>query len=176
MSERYKTFKGGYFFVTMSVMGWIDVFSRADYCDILEENLNFCINNKGLKVYCYCIMTNHVHLIASAEKGLLSDLLRDYKSYTAKVIIKEILENPQESRKEWLEYMFKFFAKPYNYAGDYHFWQYGNHSIVLDTAEIIEQKVDYIHQNPVRARMVNEAQNYIFSSANPFCKVKITDL
>lgn len=176
MSERYKTFEGGLFFVTLTVVGWIDVFTRSEYCDILEQNLNFCIKEKGLNVYSYCIMSNHFHMIASAEKGLLSDLLRDFKSYTSKVIMKAINESPTESRKEWLQHMFRFFANRDSSNSDNHFWQYGNHPLTLDSVQMIEQKVDYIHANPVKAGFVNEAQNYIFSSANSFCKVKLATL
>ncbi len=90
MSEKYKIFEGGLFYVTLTTVGWIDLFTRHQYCDILIKNLNFCINNKGLEVYSYVIMPSHVHMIASVKESLLSNALRDFKSYTAKQLIGQI--------------------------------------------------------------------------------------
>ena len=82
------------------MVGWIDVFTRAEYCDEMVKNFNYCIDNKGLKVYAFCIMPSHIHFIADVQDGNLSDVLRDFKSYTAKVFLKMIEENISESRKE----------------------------------------------------------------------------
>jgi putative transposase len=167
MSEKYKTYPGGLFFVTLTIVGWIDVFTRREYADDIIKNLNFCSKHKGLKVYAYCIMPSHIHMIASPENGLLSGLLRDFKSYTSKQLIQLIKDNPVESRKDWLLYMFTYFAKHNKHNTEYQFWQNGNHPIDLTTTMLIEQKVDYIHQNPVAAGLVTEAHCYVFSSANP---------
>ena len=91
----------GMCFVTITVVGWIDVFTRAQYCDILIENLKYCQREKGLQVHAYVIMSNHVHLILSTVKIPLQDIIRDYKKYTAKKII-EAIDSPQESRREWM--------------------------------------------------------------------------
>ncbi|WP_224746329.1 transposase [Mucilaginibacter glaciei] len=110
MSELRKANSDRPFFVTFPVVGWIDVFTRAAYCDIFLSSLDFCRKHKGLKVYAYCIMSSHVHLIISHEESRLPDILRDLKSFTAKQIIAAIESNPQESRRDWLLYLFKFFA------------------------------------------------------------------
>ena len=130
MSEKYKFFEGGLFFVPLTVVGWIDVFTRKDYAEIIIKNLNYCIDNKGLIVYEFCIMLSHIHLICESKQGNLGSILRDFKSFTAKRIIEQIQENPQESRKEWLQYMFTFFAKRNSHNAQNQFWQQHNHPLV----------------------------------------------
>lgn len=172
MSRAYKTYEGGLFFVTLTVVGWIDVFTRSEYCDTLVKNLKFCQENKGLQLYAYCIMSSHVHLIAAAETGTLSDILRDFKSYTAKQLLQLIQNNPQESRKEWLLYLFRHFARKNNHNIAFQFWQHHNHPIDLVSGEMVRQKINYIHQNPVQAGMVTEEQDFVYSSANPLSPLK----
>ena len=173
MSERYKTYEDGLFFTTLTVVGWIDVFTRKDYALEILVNLNYCINHKGLKVYAYCLMSNHLHLIASVEDGLLSNVLRHFKSYTSKKIIDLIMQHPQESRREWLLYMFEFFSKANKHNTKYQFWQPNNHPVDLLSPQFLQQKVDYIHNNPVEAGIVDEPHHYLYSSAHPFNMVKL---
>ena len=96
-------------FLTFTVVKWIDVFSRQAYRNILLDSFKHCQKEKGLLLHAWCIMSNHVHLIASP--GLnerqepvenLSDIIRDFKKYTSKQIIKAIENNNGESRKEWM--------------------------------------------------------------------------
>lgn len=133
------------YFITLTVVGWIDVFTRKEYTDEIVKNLKFCQEKKDLEIFAYVIMPSHIHLVCRRNKGLLSELLRDFKSFTAKQLLKLIAENPQESRKEWLMYMFKFFANRHAQNSEFMFWQKTNHPTELFSADIIEQKVDYIH-------------------------------
>ena len=117
------------------------------------------MDEKGLQLYAYVIMSNHIHLIARAEEGFeLSNIMRDFKKHTAKQIIKSV-EEEVESRREWLLSIFR------KEDGSYEFWQKDNHAFVLYSNEMIQQKMNYIHQNPVRAGLVEEAHEYIYSSA-----------
>ena len=84
MSEKYKTDSNGLYFVSFSVVGWIDIFSRQKYRDIIIDNLSYCQKNKGLEIYAWVIMSNHIHLLVKSEKEDLSNILRDFKSYTSK--------------------------------------------------------------------------------------------
>jgi REP element-mobilizing transposase RayT len=104
MSRKYKFHNPeGLYFVTLTVKGWVDVFTRNEYKNILIENLTYCQKNKGLEIFAYCIMTNHIHLIACAKEGfILSDILRDFKKFSSRTILNSIRNNPQESRKDWL--------------------------------------------------------------------------
>jgi len=79
------------YYLKLQVVEWIDVFSRFIYTDILLESLDFCIKNKGLRLYSYVIMSNHVHLLVQAKEGYkLSEIIRDFKSFTSKAILKNI--------------------------------------------------------------------------------------
>lgn len=176
MSENRKTYEGSVYFVTLTVVGWIDVFTRRSYADIIIENLKFCQQNEGLIIYAYVIMSNHLHLVVKRDNEKdLNELLGRFKSYTSKIIIKEIEENIQESRKEWMLFMFKHYAKKNKQYKNYHFWQYTNHPIELYSNEVIDQKINYIHQNPVVAGIVKEDYQYILSSANPDSLLKINE-
>ena len=153
------------YFVTLTVVGWIDIFTRRDYTDEIIKNLKYCQENKDLEIFAYVVMPSHIHLVCRRNKGLLNDLLRDFKSYTAKEILKKVQLHPQESRREWLMYMFKFFANHHAQNAEYMFWQKTNFPIELYSPAIIQQKVDYIHNNPVEAGIVTEANYYQYSSA-----------
>ena len=78
MSEKYKIYHGGLFFVTLTIVGWMDVFTRRVYCEELIKNLNYCIDEKGLQIFSFCIMPSHLHLIAKTENKLLGAVLRDF--------------------------------------------------------------------------------------------------
>jgi REP element-mobilizing transposase RayT len=169
MSEKYKTYPGGTFFVTLTVCGWVNVFNRSVYAELIFKSLNYCIEHKGLKVYAWVLMSNHLHMVAESEKNL-GDILRDFKSFTSKEILKAIAGNPRESRKKWLLYLFRYFGKISSGDRNMHFWQDGNHPIALE-GKWFFQKVNYIHFNPVKAGIVSEPEHYIWSSAHPFSPV-----
>ena len=163
----------GIYFVSFSVVFWIDVFIRRGYKDIFTESLKFCITNKGLQVHAWCLMSSHVHLIISARepaKNNLSDILRDLKKFTSSQIIKEI-EAGNESRQKWLLDKFKFAASKNTRNHTYQFWQQNNHAEELISNKFIDQKLQYVHQNPVVEGWVEEAKHYLYSSARDYCGV-----
>ena len=176
MSEVYKTFEGGLFFCTFSIVSWIDVFIRREYQNILEDSIKYCQNNKGLQLYCYCIMPSHVHWIADSKEGKLSDILRDLKSFTAREIINNITNNSSESRKEWIIDQFQWHAKKSSQEQTYQVWKHDNHPFYLESNRLIDQKVEYIHQNPVKAGLVDEPWKWRLSSANPDSPIQVLDL
>lgn len=110
MSEKYKIVEEGIpYFVTFTVVKWLDVFTRNEYRDIIIDSLNFCQKNKGLNVYAFCIMTNHIHLIISSSKNSkLSNIIRDFRGFTSKQLKQMIMESPLESRKDWMLSVFLF--------------------------------------------------------------------
>ena len=153
------------YFLTFTVIDWVDVFTRKEYKFEIVNSLNYCIENKGLIVYSWCLMSNHLHLVCQAKEGFgISGIIRDFKKFTSKAVIKLISEIP-ESRREWLLYRFEFAGKFDNRIKKYKFWQETNHAVLLDTSEMIDQRVNYIHENPVRALIVSHAHEYLFSSA-----------
>ena len=166
MSRKHKFLNpDGAYFVTLTVQNWVDVFVRNRYKNILVESLAYCQKHKGLEIFAWCIMSSHAHLIIRAKDGggfLLPDILRDFKKFTSKEILKAIEENPQESRKEWLLPMFE----------NGKFWQQGNYPIEVWTNKVIYQKLDYIHENPVQEGVVYSPEQYVYSSAIDYADEK----
>ncbi len=159
--------QGEIHFITMTVVGWVDIFTRQTYRHIILDSMRYCIFNKGLIVYGYVIMTNHIHCIWQAKDGNLSDIIRDFKKYTSSKIIKTLNSN-EESRKDWLKMIFEYHAKFNDNNSDHQVWQNGNHLMELFSPKFLMQKLDYIHLNPVRAGWVNEPEDYIYSSASNY--------
>jgi len=171
MSTKYK-FRDpeGVYFVTFAVVGWIDLFTRQIYRDILLDSFRYCIREKGLAIHGYVIMSNHVHLIISSKgKQSLSAIMRDLKKFSAVKIIREIIENPTESRKRWMLRLLADAGEANANNTHYQFWQQDNHPIELHpNSDLFAQKLDYIHQNPVKAGWVTEPGDYIYSSASNY--------
>jgi putative transposase len=168
--SRYKILdQHGINFVTLTVVDWIDVFIRKRYKDIVIESLKHCQKEKGLVVYAYVIMSSHIHLIAEAKGSIpLSDILRDFKKFTSKTILREIEHGGYESRREWMLNRFAF--RGHNASGNrqYQFWQSDNHPIILYTLPVITQKIIYIHNNPVVEGWVEQVDQYLYSSASNY--------
>jgi putative transposase len=158
----------GIYFITFATVQWVDVLTRPHYKDIVVESLRYCQDKKGLDLYAWCLMTNHVHLIAAARETYnLSDLLRDLKKYTAKKLIAAI-QNPEESRRTWLLWIFRAAGEHNPNNQDYQLWQQDNHPIELSTNSMIAQRLEYLHKNPVKAGIVFEPEHYVYSSATDY--------
>ncbi|NQY29049.1 MAG: transposase [Flavobacteriaceae bacterium] len=156
------------YFLTFSTVEWIDVFTSKKYRDVVVDSLAYCQKEKGLQLYSWCIMSNHVHLVARAKEGYkLSGILRDMKKHTSKQIIKTIQEEP-ESRRNWLLLVMKSSAMKNSKIQSYQLWRNDNHPIVLYSSKIIDQKVNYIHNNPVESGIVDNAEDYLYSSARDY--------
>lgn len=176
MSEFRKTYPGNLYFVTLTVEGWVDIFTRDIYRDEIIANLQYCQKNEGLLIYEYVLMTNHLHMIAAREYDTLGELLGRFKSFTAKKILNLIKTNPEESRKEWLLNLFEHFARKNKQYSDYHFWHYTTHPTELWSNDVIEEKAEYIHCNPVKAGFVKEPHHFLYSSACPDSPLKVLEL
>ena len=166
MSSKYKVGENAIpHFVTFSVVGWIDVFSREQYKELFLESLKYCQQKKGMVLHAWVIMTNHVHLIISSISNKLEHVVRDLKKFTSKQISKAIKENNAESRKEWMLNIFSYTGKNNNNNKEFQFWKQDYHPIELDTPEKMKQRLDYLHENPVRGGLVWEPWHYKYSSA-----------
>ncbi|MBS1527615.1 MAG: transposase [Bacteroidetes bacterium] len=158
-------------FITFSVVEWIDVFSRECYKEILVESIKFSIANKGLIVHAWVVMPNHVHMIVSAAAGNdLTGIIRDIKKFTSRKITDAIEENTQESRKHWMLWLFRSAASKNSNNHKFQFWQQDNHPIELITKEMIDQRLNYLHQNPVKAGLVWQPADYKYSSGIDYYK------
>jgi len=166
MSRKYKFLdQSKLYFVSFATVYWIDVFTRELYKQILIDSLKYCQQKKGLEIFAWCIMTNHVHLIIGTEGNKMEDILRDFKSFTSRELKEAIKNNLQESRKEWMIWMMERAGKLNNQNGNWQLWQQHNKPIELFTYSVIKQKLDYIHNNPVEAGFVTNAIDWNYSSA-----------
>ena len=170
MSHKYKIRdQSKLYFITFTVVQWIDVFTRRHYKDLMLDSMKFCIQQKGLELYAYCLMTNHLHMIIGTNKEPIEYIVRDMKRHTSKYLYELIEQDAEESRRAWMCWLFKR-AGQQNTANNLHqFWQQGFHPIELSTSRMLEQKLDYIHDNPVEAGFVDEPQDYLYSSARDYC-------
>jgi REP element-mobilizing transposase RayT len=173
MSRNYK-FKNaeGLYFVSFATVFWVDVFVRLEYFDCLVNNLNICVANKGMEIYAWCIMPSHVHLVFRSTNQRPEYLIRDFKSFTSKSIISLIENNNQESRQTWLLNSFKKAANTNSNNANNQFWQQHNNPVELWSADVIQQKIDYTHNNPVVAGFVENDFEYLHSSARDYAGLK----
>lgn len=162
MSTGHKIYdQSGLYFLTFTIVDWIDVFIKSKYMDIIIDSLKYCRQEKGLMIGAYVIMTNHVHLIVKARNNNLSDVIRDLKRHTAKKIISE-LKNVSNERNDWILSKFAFSAsRSFN---NYQVWMHRNRPIELESLRFIKQKLTYIHMNPVNAGLVRNTEHWVYSS------------
>ncbi len=151
-------------YLTLQVIDWVDLFTRKRYRDIVVDSLNYCISNKGLIVYSYVIMSNHVHLLVQAENANLSNVLRDLKKYTSSQLLFSI-QNETESRREWVLQRFSDAASKHARNEHFQLWTHENHAEEVFSNQFTLQKVRYIHDNPLRAGIVKSPEEYLYSSA-----------
>lgn len=169
MGRKYKIRdQDQFYFVTFTIVGWVDVFIRPEYRSIFIESVKYCQKHKGLEVGAWCMMTSHVHLaLRGNDKCPLESIIRDLKSYTSRHIRKYLEHFPYESRK-WMMEVFLKAGQGKSNNKDFQFWQQHNHPIELSSVELTKQRLDYIHNNPVDAGFVVNARDWVYSSARDY--------
>jgi REP element-mobilizing transposase RayT len=173
MSRKYKFHdQDSLYFITYAVVQWIDVFTREDYNRIILDSWKYCIDKKGLEVSAWCIMTNHIHMIIGSHGEPIEGIVRDMKSYTSTTLKKMLTSNHEESRRDWILAMMEQAGKMNSQNNDFQFWQQHNKPMPLTDNYIIDQKLDYIHNNPVKAGYVDNPQDWRYSSARDYCGIK----
>lgn len=169
MSRKYKfKEKDGAYFISFAIVNWIDVFTREEYFSEVVASLEYCRKEKGMEIYGYCIMPSHIHLIFRSSLGDPSGLIRDFKGFTSRKILKTIEEHPQESRKEWMLWMFERAGLKNSNVKYRQFWQQHNQPIIIYSLKVFEQKLNYIHQNPVESGFVTDPIDWKYSSARNY--------
>jgi REP element-mobilizing transposase RayT len=153
------------YYTTTTIVGWEHVFAGFPYFDAILDSLRFCISNKGLHLHAYVIMPNHAHYILSADEGKsLSDIMRDFNTHTSREITR-LLE--ADSRIELLK-VFVDAAAQDGRGNKYKVWQDGYHPIALATPDFAAQKLNYLHDNPVRKGYVDRPEHWRYSSARNY--------
>jgi REP element-mobilizing transposase RayT len=157
---------GEVFFVTDTVVDWVDIFTRPVYKHIIIDSLKYCQQHKGLIIYAWVLMSNHLHAIVGTKgENTLSDIWRDFKKFTSKEILNALLTMPNESRRDRMLNRFEYSGKNDKKIKNYRFWQEGNDAQEIFINDYFEQKLNYIHYNPVIAEFVNRPEDYRYSSA-----------
>lgn len=155
------------YFVTWTVVDWLPIFAQPAYCQIILDALNYLSTNKHTQLNAFVVMPTHLHAVLWPDDGInLSDVTRDFKRYTSREISKEA---ERQGAKELL-LTFKN-ARKENRAqkvSTYQVWQEGSHPEAIFTEKFAQQKIDYIHLNPIRAGMVNMAHEWPHSSARAY--------
>ena len=108
------------YFITATIVEWLPVFTSTACCDIVVRSLEYCREHKGLAIYAWVILDNHLHAILAAPD--LSGVLRDLKSFTAKQIVEQL----QIERREWLLNQLRYYRAPHQ-PNEYQVWQEGSH-------------------------------------------------
>ncbi len=146
-------------FITSTIVEWLPVFTTQACCDILADSLQFCRENKGLKIYGWVILHHHFHAIVSAPD--LSSILADLKKFTARRLVARL----EEERREWLLNQLSYYRANHKTSA-HQIWQEGFHPQEITHDEMMLQKLEYLHNNPVRAGLVAAPEHWRYSSAH----------
>lgn len=161
--SRYKICdKTAPYFLTCTVLNWMPLFTRPQTSDIILEALRHRHEKDEWKIYGYVILENHMHMIVQTMN--LSAELPRFKSFTAR----KLIDHLKERRAEHLLRQLAFFRKEHKQDRDYQLWEEGSHPQLIDNEEVMRQKLEYIHQNPVKRGYVDKAEHWRYSSARNY--------
>jgi REP element-mobilizing transposase RayT len=150
------------YFITTSIVEKISVFLYQDFFDAIIESLKYCQKNKGLIIYGYVIVPNHIHLIIWNKENEIMDIIRDFKRYTAKKIL--IL-----MKKYQQKHILNLMENAGNKIEQQHqVWEHNNYPEIIETEKFFLQKLNYIHNNPVKRGFVKKPEDWIYSSARNY--------
>jgi len=149
-------------FLTCTVVGWMPVFTRPETTDIVLDSLRFLQEHDRLTLFGYVLLENHLHLVAAAED--LSKEIGDFKSLTARKVIDYL----KERRVKMLLDQLKYYKVRHKIDQEYQLWQEGSHPQMIQNDEMMRQKLDYIHLNPVKRGFVDDPADWRYSSARNY--------
>jgi len=167
---KYKSYHipGHLYFVTTTVIGRKEILSNTPIAKIILQSLDFLRKDGRIKLFSYVIMPDHLHLVIlpleyKGRNQTISDLMRDFKKFTSKRIIEKLKEHKREA-------LLSFFSRSAKaYRGQmYKVWEEGFFDENIYTQDFLNQKIQYIHHNPVKKGLVKEPEDYPFSSAKNF--------
>lgn len=161
-------------YFTLNVVDWIDIFIRPVYKQVIVESLNYFIDKKGLTVYSWCLMTNHLHLMAQSHSGVgLNSIISDFKKFTTRLILEDIDVEP-DSRREWMLKKFQQASNSMRMLEKFQVWQNNINPTYVDLENpgTVKSQLEYIHRNPVRDRIVVLPEDYLYSSASDYAGIK----
>jgi putative transposase len=165
--SRYKFGESDYpHFLTCTVVGWLPVFTRPDTVQILFDSWQFLQDQDRLVLLGYVVLDNHIHFIASSKN--LSKEIGDFKSYTARKIIDYLQERQIHTLLDGLEYH----RSRHKTDRRFQLWQEGSHPQIIETEDMLRQKLDYIHENPVKRGYISDPAHWRYSSARNYARLE----
>jgi putative transposase len=162
------------YFLTFNVVDRIDVFVRPAYKQVVVNALNHFVDTQGLIVYAWCLMSSHVHLLIKTREGNGPAYFeRDFKRFTTPEILKAI-EVEMDPRREWMIKQFENFGTSLKKIEKFHLWQNCSSPLHIDCGQpqLLLDRIGHIHENPIRERIVELPENYLFSSARDYAGMK----
>ncbi len=151
-------------FITSTVVAWLPVFTSSACCDVLVRSFAYCREHKGLKIYGWVVLDNHFHAIVAAPE--LAQTIADLKKFTAREIVAQL----QREGREWLLNQLQYFRAAHKRASTHQVWQEGSHPQAITSDAMMEQKLEYLHNNPVQRRLVASPEHWRYSSAHEWLK------
>jgi REP element-mobilizing transposase RayT len=148
------------YFVTSTIVEWLPVFTTTACCNILAQSLIHCRERKALQIHAWVILDNHFHAILSGPD--LAKTVRDLKRFTARTLLEQI----KAERREWLLNQLAYYCSAHKVASEHQVWQEGVHPQSISGDEMMLQKLDYIHNNPVLRGLVVAPEHWRYSSAH----------
>jgi REP element-mobilizing transposase RayT len=158
-----KALNDGVYFVTPTIRNWYYIFDRHERWSILADSLIYCQRHKGLEVYAYVFMLNHLHLIVGSDD--VAGFLRSFKTFTSKA-----LRHSLQEREPGVLPLF------IDEDGTYRFWKADNRPERIESEPFFKQKMNYIHLNPVRKGYVDSPEHWKWSSANPSNPIELASI
>ena len=149
-------------FLTATVNHWLPLFTRPEVVEILLDSWRYLQRESGFVLYGYVVLENHIHLIA-ASPGLSRDIQR-FKAYTAKEIIAYLERRNVRGMLELLA----LFKRVHKTESRYQVWEEGSHPQLIESEEVMRQKLEYIHWNPVKRGYVDLPEHWRYSSARNY--------
>ncbi|MDX9796537.1 MAG: transposase [Arcobacteraceae bacterium] len=165
--SRYKIYESTYpHFITCTVLHWIPIFTRTESTDIIFDSLKFLQKSDNLKIYAYVILENHLHMIVSSDD--IAKTMAKFKSYTAK----ELIHLLQKSNAQTILDQLAFYKKAHKIQTTYQVWQEGIQPKLIVDDKMMMDRINYIHNNPIKRGYVEKTKHWRYSSARDYEDIK----
>ncbi|MCA9112781.1 MAG: transposase [Planctomycetaceae bacterium] len=149
-------------FMTCTIVGWLPIFTRQEFVNEVFESWRFLQRERDFKLFAYVILENHLHLIASAPE--LADAMKSFKSYTARRIIDRLKELSATTLLDQL----RAHKLRHKINSEFQVWQEGIHAQQIESEDVMWQKIEYIHNNPVKRGYIEDPVHWRYSSARNY--------
>jgi putative transposase len=158
------------YLLTLNTVDKIDVFTRPAYKQVVTEALNYFVDTQGLAIYSWCLMSSHLHLIVRTKEAAAPAYFeRDFKKNTTRALLKAI-EMEMDFRRDWMLQHFEEYRKSLQRKEKFHIWQDCSSPMRIDCKPpgMLLERIAHIHENPVREKIVEQPEAYLFSSARDY--------